>query len=87
MPDTIAMRAVQQIRRRAKAQNSPVPALLRRIGVSRELFWRWKQNKNDISACYLQQMALDGYDVVYILTGKRQEGDRNAKTMGKQIRV
>ena len=75
VPDTIAMRAVQQISRRAKAQNSPVPALLRRIGVSRELFWRWKQNKNDISACYLQQMALDGYDVVYILTGRIQEGE------------
>lgn len=38
VPDTIAMRAIQQISRRAKAQNSPVPALLRRIGVSRELF-------------------------------------------------
>lgn len=73
VPDTIAMRAIQQISRRAKAQNSPVPALLRRIGVSRELFWRWKQNKNDISACYLQQMALDGYDVVYILTGRMEK--------------
>lgn len=72
VPDTIALRAMQQIVRRAKAQDTPVPALLRRIGVSRELFWRWKQNKNDISAYYLQQMAMDGYDVHYILTGNRK---------------
>ena len=72
VPDTIAMRAIQQIDRRARAQNSPVPELIRRIGVYRELFWRWKKNKGDISAHYLQQMALDGYDVVYILTGKKE---------------
>lgn len=71
VPETIALRAIQQINRRAKAQDVPVTALLRRIGAYRELFWRWKKNKGGISAYYLQQMALDGYDVVYILTGRR----------------
>ena len=72
MADTVALRAVQLIERRAKAQDAPVPALLRRIGLCRELFWQWKhQNKDGISSRYLEQMALDGYDVVYILTGKK----------------
>lgn len=74
VPDTIALRAIQQINRRANEKDVDVPALLRRIGVSRELFWRWKKNKGDISAYYLQQMALDGYDVVYILTGENKGG-------------
>lgn len=76
--DTVALRAVQLIERRAKSQGAPVPALLRRIGLCRELFWQWKhQNKDGISSRYLEQMALDGYDVVYILTGRRQ-GEKSA---------
>ena len=72
--DTVALRAVQLIERRAKAEGAPVPALLRRIGLCRELFWQWKhQNKDGISSRYLEQMALDGYDVVYILTGRMEK--------------
>lgn len=73
MPETIALRAVQQVNRRMQKEDVPLPALLRRIGVSRQLFSRWKKNKNDISSQFLQQMALDGYDVEYILTGTRKE--------------
>ena len=73
VPDTIAMRAVQQLIRRAEKEDVDVSYLLRRIGADRHLLYRWRHNKNDISAQYLEQMALDGYDVVYILTGKRQE--------------
>ena len=68
----ISIRAVQQIEQRAKEQSVPVPALLRRIEAYREIFWRWKRDKNDISAHYLRKMALDGYDVIYILTGKKE---------------
>lgn len=72
VPETIALRAVQQVNRRMQKADVPLPALLRRIGVSRQLFSRWKKNKGDISAYYLKNMALDGYDTHYILTGNRK---------------
>ena len=69
--DTVALRAVQLIERRAKERGLSVNTLLWRIGACRQLFNGWKKsNKDGISSRYLEQMALDGYDVVYILTGR-----------------
>lgn len=73
--DTVALRALQMIERRAEKEGVCVSYLLRRIGAGRELLYRWRHNKNDISAYYLQQMALDGYDINYILTGRTIGGD------------
>ena len=73
VPETINLRAVQEVERRAKKSGTKVSAELCKIGAYREMLYSWKHNKNSVSGYYLQQMALAGYDVVYILTGKRQE--------------
>lgn len=70
VPDSISLRAVQCVERRAKKNGVKVSKELQKIGVCRELFFRWKKDNNTISAYYLAEMARNGYDVYYILTGK-----------------
>lgn len=70
VPDSISLRAVQCIERRAKRNGVKVAKELEKIEVSRELFFRWRKNKNTISAYYLANMARNSYDVYYILTGE-----------------
>lgn len=69
--DSISKRAVQAIRERAEQNGTSVSFECDMINVSRKTFYFWENNKNNPQAYFLQQMALAGYDVIYILTGVR----------------
>lgn len=66
---TIGERAVQAIFDRAKEKGTKVSTAYKEIGVSRETFYGWCWKGHTPSTYYLQQMALFGYDVHWILTG------------------
>lgn len=75
VPDSISLRAVQCIEKMAKQNGVKVSKELWKIEVSRELYYRWKKDNNTISGYYLRLMALNGYDIYYILTGTRRNAD------------
>ena len=51
--------------------DEPVRKQLRNMGLSGNLFYHWGAGECDPSSKALRAMALAGYDVMYILTGKR----------------
>lgn len=66
---SIGERAVQAIREMAAKRNVTPAAECSRLGTNRKALNDWKQRGLNPSAYYLQQMALAGYDVNWILTG------------------
>lgn len=69
--ETIGNRAYKEIKNRARENGiSPSKEAMKLLADSR-LLSAWKRDTNP-SAYYLQQMSLAGYDVIYILTGRRQ---------------
>lgn len=75
--ENIGQRAAQAIRERAKKKGTKVEEESLKIYVSRKVMNDWEIRNRNPSAYFLQQMALAGYDVYWILTG--QEGN-NGKT-------
>lgn len=70
---TIGQRAVESIKDRAK-QNGRSENLERiSLDITESTFKGWRKGHCDPSAYYLQQLALNGYDVMYILTGQRHK--------------
>lgn len=67
---TIGMRAAEAIKERARKNGSTLTSEFENLGLCRKVFGDWQKRGIDPSAYYLQQMALAGYDVIYILTGK-----------------
>lgn len=70
---TIGERAAQAIREKAKEKGIPIYKELENIGTQRNAFHVWEKCNIDPSGYFLQQMALNGYDIYWILTGKEQE--------------
>lgn len=64
---TIGERAAREIK--SRAPRGKLMEELKRLDVS-DTFYRWVRGEADPSAYYLQKLALAGYDVIYILTGK-----------------
>ena len=69
MANTIGQRAAQLIKERAKKNNRRVEWELLLLDINEASFRDWGKGKYEPSAYYLQKLALDGYDVMYILTG------------------
>ena len=69
MTETIGNRAVIAIKDRANKNGISLHQEAKKIGIDARSTTLWSQNGNP-SAYYLQQMALAGYDVIWILTGK-----------------
>lgn len=65
---TIGERAARAIKSRSKPRK--FVAELQKLDIEINAFYRWTRGECDPSAYYLRQMALAGYDVIYILTGK-----------------
>lgn len=70
--ETIADRAVEEIRRAAWFAENSVSAELDRIGISRSVFSSWQVGNCTPGGGMLASMAEHGYDVHYILTGVRK---------------
>lgn len=72
-PYTIGRRAALEIACRiSSADQMSVSAYFRQLGIDRKMFYRWWREEGSPSAKNLQLLALNGYDVHYILTGKRK---------------
>lgn len=65
---TIGQRAALAIKRRVRFGN--VKPELDRLTIPHSSYERWKLGKGDPQGYWLQQMALAGYDVHWILTGE-----------------
>ena len=69
----IAKRAAQAIRDRAKQNGTSVRSECEKLDISRRVYCRWNKEGSHPHSYFLQQMALAGYDVIYILTGKENK--------------
>jgi hypothetical protein len=67
---SIGKRAAQAIESKAKENGREVSEELKRIGASRKNLSDWRKKGRNPQAYYLQQMALHGYDIYYILLGE-----------------
>ena len=67
---TIGQRAALAIKRRVRYRN--VNPELDRLTIPHSSYERWKLAKGDPQSFWLQQMALAGYDVHWILTGQKK---------------
>lgn len=75
--ENIGKRAAQAIRERSKKNRTKLEEESMKVYVSRKVINDWEIHNRNPSAFFLQQMALAGYDVFWILTG--QEAN-NGKT-------
>lgn len=75
--ENIGKRAAQAIRERSKENGTKLEEESMKLYVSRKVMNNWELRNRNPSAFFLQQMALAGYDVFLILTGR--EGN-NGKT-------
>lgn len=70
---SIGERAAQAVFERAIAEGTSVAEQYEKLKLARAVQHHWETERNDPSAYALRQLALAGYDVVWILTG----GDRS----------
>lgn len=68
----IGRRAAAEIRVRAYERRTTYTVQRELLGLEQSVFHRWENGLGAPGAKFLQAMALDGYDVHYILTGERR---------------
>lgn len=66
---TIGERAAQAIRERAERNKITLQQECEKLNVSRKSYHFWNTKGINPGAYFLQQMVLQGYDVIWILTG------------------
>lgn len=67
----ICERAVSAVDERIKKNNSCIKAEMANIKMDYQTYFNWKRYAAAPGAFALSTMAANGYDVMYILTGKR----------------
>lgn len=67
---TVGQRAVLAIQRRVR--HGKVKPELDRLTIPQSSYHRWKSGEQSPQWFWLQQLALAGYDVHWILTGQKQ---------------
>lgn len=67
----ICERAVAAVDERIKKNNSCIKAEMANIKMGYQCYHNWKRYTAAPGAFALSKMAANGYDVMYILTGKR----------------
>ena len=77
MSAEIGRRAAAEVRNRARTEDTSYSAQLELIDIPSSTFWRWDHGYGAPGADGLRRMYLRGYDVIYILTGKRS-GEKEA---------
>ena len=63
-------RAAKAIRERSEKNGTSIREECRKLNMETIVHYRWERGDFNPSAYFLKQMALAGYDVIYILTGK-----------------
>lgn len=66
----IGLRAYEEIRKRSKERG--ICAEVERIGISKRTVYAWASFDHVPSVFALQALCLAGYDVCYILTGRKR---------------
>ena len=51
-----------------------VPAAARRLACRSDILWDWVRGEKHPSAAYLKRLYENGYDIIFILTGRRSQG-------------
>lgn len=69
---TIGERAAQAIHERAEDTGISPAKLMESMGANRKTLGDWEKRNRNPQAYWLQQLALEGYDTYWILTGRRQ---------------
>lgn len=72
----LAVRASEEIERMADSNKCSVRNEIERLGLDRKSYYYWKSVAVAPSTFALQRMFFHGYDVIYILSGRRQEKGR-----------
>lgn len=72
---SIGERTAEVIRDRATQERTTLEVQLQKINVCRKVYGDWKYRGWNPSAYFLQQMALAGYDVFYVLTGEKKNAE------------
>ena len=85
--DNIGRRAAQAIEERVEANGSTLTEELDALGLSRKIKDDWKKRNRSPCAYWLQQLALAGYDVVWILTGYRPAAKRLIDAMALVTKI
>lgn len=67
---TIAERAVYAVKKHAKEKGITLADEARALDIGYRVIYGWASVGHSPSAYFLQQMALAGYDVIWILTGR-----------------
>ena len=72
---TIGERAAHLIRVKATMKGISIDKECECIGTNRKVYQDWRHCGRNPTAYFLQQMALAGYDVIWILTGKETHNE------------
>lgn len=67
---SVGERAAHLVRVKAISKGIPICEELEIIGATRKVYRDWDKCNRNPTSYFLQQMALAGYDVIWILTGK-----------------
>jgi hypothetical protein len=73
---TIGQRASKAIQEKAKNNGNWIYVECEKIGVSRKVYRDWRKCGFNPTAYFLQQMALNGYDIYWILTGEMKNENK-----------
>ena len=73
---TIGQRAARLIDGRSWDTKLPVTTLMEMLGTNRQVYYNWRNGKEDPSAKLLAKMALAGYDVLWVLTGTERRNEK-----------
>ena len=76
MSETIGQRAARLIEGRSWDTKLPVTTLMQSLGTSRQVYYNWRNAKEEPSANLLAKMALAGYDVLWVLTGMERRNEK-----------
>ena len=69
---TIGKRAAQAIHERAEDLGISPAKVMESMGANRKTLGDWEKRNRNPQAYWLQQLALEDYDIYWILTGRRQ---------------
>lgn len=68
---TVGQRAYMEMQAKVSEEGISISQECRNLGINSSTAQSWQKGRSNPSSYPLQQMALMGYDVIYILTGEK----------------